>query len=194
MICLGYEASRPKIQRLSWLLLLLLLWLLLFYLFLLSLNTSLILICFTFFLVFVHFFLIWVPEDVISSIWNSVDAAMSFSISEEGGVLRSCQRLRSYGFNWGISVDRGSLNWNLSIVKVSEGSLFICVFGNLSNITTLSIHISTRCQIVLHKMVGNFKLLACFAHDSSHKWRHTIDCVLDFGLRSSYIFPWTPRY
>ena len=149
MICLWYEASWPQIQRLSRQLLLLLLWLL-FYLFLLSLYIIIGLTCFIFLLVFVHFFLIWVSKDVISSIRNSFDASMSFTDGAETWMLRRCQRLRCYSFNGGVSVYRGGLNWDLSVVKVRQSSLFICVFGNLSNISTISIHISTRCQVVLY--------------------------------------------
>ena len=159
MICLGDEPSRPQIQWLSRLLLLyyLLLWLL-FNIFLRSYDLRFVFICFIFFLVFVHFFFVWVPKDVISSTWNRVDAAMSLPNSAECGVLRRCQRLGSYSFNGRIPVDGGCLYWNLSIVKVCEGSLFVCVFGNLSNIAAISIHVSSRRQVVLHKMGGNFKL------------------------------------
>ena len=161
MICLGDEPSRPQIQRLSRLLLLYyyLLWLLLFNIFWRSFDLLFVFICFIFFLVFVHFFFVWVAKDVISSTWNRVDAAMSLPNGAGCGVFRRCQRLGSYGFNGRVPVDGGCLYWNLSIVEVCEGSLFVCVFGNLSNIAAISIHVSPRRQVVLHEVVGNFKLL-----------------------------------
>ena len=139
-----------------------------------------------------QFFWVWVAKDVVTSLWDRLDAPFSVTISASSvGKLNLIlalwhELLHLYSFNW--SIPPSELR-NIFIVEVCQSANAILVLGDLTNVAPISVFIVSRRQIVLRKQSSDIKF---FSQNSCHKGCEILTVVLYFGLCGSYALSDTP--